>query len=1107
MERNFSFFWGALIFSAFLLAASASDAAGAQKCEQWAGKVASVQGKVESLAAGETEWRQVALDETFCPGDQIRVLENSRADLLLNNEGVMRLGENTSITLESATEDKSTVLDMVKGAGHFFSTKPNSLEVKTPYTVAGVRGTEFLINVEENKTSLSIFAGAVLAQNDLGRLELTSGQSAVAEAGKAPVLRVVAKPRDAVQWALYYPPLIYAPEGAVQAGREKPDARVYAQRASELLAVGSVDEAKANIDKALGISPNLGDAYALQSIIAVVQNDKDKALGLAQSAVKADPKSAAAYLALSYAQQARFDVDGARKSLLEAVNQEPQNALAWARLAEVWSMSGNLDKSLDAAQKAVSLAPNLSRTQTVLGFAYLTEIKTDQARKAFQKAVELDQADPMPRLGLGLAIIRGGDLREGGKQIEIAASLDPNNSLIRSYLGKVFYEEKRGTLDEREFKIAEELDPKDPTPWFYDAVAKQTTNRPVEALQDYQKAMDLNDNRAVYRSKLLLDSDEAARGVGLASIYSALGFEQRALVEGWEAVNLDPSNYSAHRFLADEYSVLPRHEIARVSELLQSQLLQPLNIAPLEPRLGQSNLFLLSTLGPAASGFNEFNPALFGRNQVNFLAGGIVGERGTYAGEGVVSAIQDNVSMSGGFSHFETQGWREYSYQYTDLGNFFIQSALSPKLNVQVEYRYANTDRGDTQLRFFDQDFTPLDNTDRTNSIRAGFHYAFAPGSDLIGNFAYQNEKSNQLENFSLPAIKFMELFSVITPQDGYSGEVQYLFRSERVSLVGGAGYFRVDRDVTYLYQVLPPYASLTSNFQNTVTDHFNVYLYSNINLLDNLVATIGASGDFIWQTVKDDTSTDHNADQFNPKFGLTWNPLPWTTVRAAVFRTMNRDLLTSQTLEPTQVAGFNQFYDDLNETKAWTYGGGVDQKFTECIFGGVEAYHRSLTVPYTFSPDPNVLLDEKAPWSETLARTYLYWTPQKWLAFTGEYQYEQLNRDPEFTLYEQNVSTHKVPLGVMFFHPCGLTAGLKGTFYDQTGNFQRSNGSFQHGQDDFFVMDAVLSYRLPKRYGFITFGVKNLADQHFQFADTDINNPSIRPCRIAFGQITLYLP
>jgi tetratricopeptide (TPR) repeat protein len=225
----------------------------------------------------------------------------------------------------------------------------------------------------------------------------------------------------------------------------------------------------------------------------------------------------------------------------------------------------------------------LSRTQTVLGFAQLAAIQLSQARESFEKAISFDQGDPLPRLGLGLAKIRAGELDAGSREIEVAASLDPGNALVRSYLGKAYYEEKRSPRDEREFGVAKQLDPNDPTPWFYEAIAKQTTNRPVEALQELEKARELNDGRAIYRSQLLLDSDAAARAASQARIYSELGFQQRALVEGWQAVSRDPSNFSAHRFLADSYGVLPRHEIARVSELLQSQLLAPVTNTPLQP--------------------------------------------------------------------------------------------------------------------------------------------------------------------------------------------------------------------------------------------------------------------------------------------------------------------------------------------------------------------------------------------------------------------------------------------------------------------------------------------------------------------------------------------
>ena len=476
--RKFLFLLSLIIFLSMILAPLSVSA---KTCEQWVAKAVSVEGKVEAKRDGETQWQQVQPDETFCAGDQIRVMDNSRADLSFANQPLLRLDQNSTITLAGIEEETSGIadlfksaakLDLIEGAAHFFSRLPRNLEVRTGFVNAGVEGTEFFIRVADNKTFISVFEGKVLAANESGNLSLTSGQSAVAEAGKAPVLQVVAQPRDAVRWALYYPPVL-----------DGPGADSLVNEAAQLLSVGRVDEAGSKIKQALSADPANSGALSLQSIIAVVQNDKEGALDAANKAVAADPTSATAQIALSYAQQAGFDLESARASLEKAVELEPDNALAWARLAELHSSFGDLDKALEAAQKAVELNPNLSRTQTVLGFAYLTQINTVEARTVFNKAIELDQADSLPRLGLGLAKIRDGELEDGRREIEIAASLDSNSSLIRSYLGKAYYEEKRTDLDGREYAIAKELDPNDPTPWFYDAIRKQTINQPVEALQ------------------------------------------------------------------------------------------------------------------------------------------------------------------------------------------------------------------------------------------------------------------------------------------------------------------------------------------------------------------------------------------------------------------------------------------------------------------------------------------------------------------------------------------------------------------------------------------------------------------------------------------------
>ncbi len=1079
------------VFASIFAAMISSGAATAETCGQWAAKVVSVQGNVQVQGAGDSQPRPVLFKETLCPGDTLRVKERGRADLLMPNETLVRLDQNTTVKFSDPARERPSIVDLIVGAAYFISRTPRKFNVHTPFVNAGVEGTEFLAAVETGKTLLSVFEGRVLASNMEGGLMLTSGMSGVAESGKAPVLRIVARPRDAVQWTLYYPPILPLPS----AGQETP--ADWRARASNLLAVGRVDEAEAEIGEALKKAPGDSSALALQSVIAVARNEKDKAIDFARKSVQADPGSATARIAMSYALQARFDLAGALGSLRDAVKADPGNALAWARLAELRMSFGDLDEALFAARKSAGLSPGLARARTVLGYAYLAQVDTKASMEAFGKAVELDQADPLPRMGLGLAMIREGDLAGGRESIEIAASLDPQNSLIRSYLGKAYYEEKRDKPASTQLEMAKELDPNDPTPYFYDAIRKQTLNRPVEALRDLQKSVALNDNRSVYRSKLLLDEDLAARSASLGRIYDDLGFRQLALAEGWKSLNADPADYSAHRFLSDSYSALPRHEIARVSELLQSQLLQPINITPVQPHLAESNFSVLSGSGPADLSFNEFNP-LFNRNRFALQAAGVGGSLRTLGEEIVQSGVQGKFSYSVGQFHYQTDGFRQNSDNRQNIYNAFAQWSLSHKTGLQAEFRSRDTATGDLALRFITDDFFPFQRqTEETRSIRLGLRHAFSPGSDLLASFIY--EKKDSVAADSVPF-----LLDIRTRDRHFGLELQHLYRSERLRIIGGGGYFNVDReDVFNLSLPVPPIPLVVDDVTENDIRHANLYVYTHAGCIRNVILTIGASVDFLNDANDTKGSTpEHN--QLNPKIGVTWSPLPSTTLRAAAFRAFTKTLpSTQQTLEPTQVAGFNQFFDDFQGTESWRYGAGVDHMFSADLSGGAEYSRRDLEVPVNV----NFAEFSQTEWKERLGRAYLYWAPHRWLALRAEYQYERFDHGETRNPGVVGVTTDRFPLGIGFFHPSGLGLRAKATYFDQEGTFERSTNlalPSTDGADRFWIFDASAAYRLPRRLGIVSVEGKNLFDRSFGFHDTDPFHPSILPKRTVFFRFTL---
>jgi tetratricopeptide (TPR) repeat protein len=1085
--------------------------AAATECPELAGIVVSAQGAVEVRRAAAAVWVAAAREDRVCAGDAVRVGAPGRAAILLPHEAVLRLSDNTTVVFPARpVREPSSWVELVNGFAHFLSRVPRGLKIFTPFVNGTVEGTEFWVEVAADHARLAVVQGRVVADNQWGSLVLGHGQAAIARRGQPPTPVALVRPRDAIQWALHYPSVLddapadfpdlpgedwpalvrrsitafragdlagsFAALSSARPGIRDP--RFLAYRARLLLAVGGVDEAAADLEDVLRSAPGHPEALALLASIAVVQGRNAEALRLAQAAVNADPTSGVARIALSYAQQAHFDLAGALTSVEAAVAHTPENALAWARLAELRLSVGRRSDAVAAATTATVLDPTVSRAHTVLGFAHLAELRPEPARQAFDRAIALDSSDPLPRLGLGLVRIRTGDLEGGRRELEVAAGLDANRSLVRSYLGKAYYEERRPQPAAAELATAAELDPNDPTPSFYDAILKQSENRPVEALAALQRAIALNDHRLVDRSRLLLDEDLAARSASLARIYDDLGFQQLALSEGWAALRADPGSYSAHRLLADVYSVLPRHEVARVSELLQAQLLQPLSVSPLQPRLRVGDFFFPPGTGPVTASLHEWNP-LFNRDQLQLRASGLVGGNGTLGDDLAIGVVHDRLSVSLGQSHYRTDGFRDNNDLRRSIWNAFAQFSLTPDTSVQLEVLHSDFEHGDLLMRFDPDNFSDtLRQEERTSFMRGGLRHSFAPGSDLIASVIHH------WGDFTTSAPPFL---TIVSDVEGWQGELQHLWRRDRFSLVSGLGYSRVHAIDTITFFGTP-------TLEEEFVHQGNAYAYADIALHRTFTVTAGASVDVTRGGITERTLV-------NPKLGLVWRALPATVVRAAAFRTLKRELLSSQTVEPTQVAGFNQFLDDAEGTEAWRYGIGLDQKLAANLFAGAEVSARHLEVPFFEVADDRV---SATTWREALGRGYLSWAPHPWVALGIEYHYERLRRDLALADGIASVRTHRLPLTVSLFHPSGFLGRVQASYVNQRGRFENVFGERGPGSDRFWVTDAAAGYRLPRRFGIVTVEVRNLFDTQFRFQETDRLRPLLYPERLVLGRLTL---
>ena len=1064
----------------------------------WQAVVVAIEGVVQI----ETPKGWVLLEpgDALCHGDTIRTGPFSRATVRIPEGTLVRIDADSAIRVHAVENETQSwfdvVVKLIKGTLHAISRDPESLSFDTPFVNAGIEGTEFVLEVTEEGTAVTVLEGEVALENRYGTAGVPGGQRGFVPAGGGPTIEPVDTALRAVDWTRQYPPLLdrELPRGDQEPREdaERISPAFYTGRAASRLRAGAKDAAARDLEAALALEPTFAEAFALSALIALADGDKAHALELGSRAVELAPGEAAGWLALSHVSRAGFDLRAALSNAESAVRAEPRNAIAWARLAEARLEARDYGGARQAALESLSIAPDLGHAHAMIGFVDLVERGGAAAEKSFRKAIALQPSSWTARLGLALALYRQGDRRAARTEAEIALALDPTRATLRSHVGRIYDDENRTALGATLLDLAKLLDEDDSTGWFYDALRKQHENRLAEALLDFRRAYRNNGREGVYGSRLTLDEDLRARSAGIGRLHSALGFEHLAAVSGWRATIDDPNDYSAHRLLADVYAHRPRHHLARVNEVYQALLHQPLNVTPVQPQLSESSPFLLDVAGPSALAFQEYHSLLLD-NGLSAQTSAVAAGNGTRGMDLAINGVHDRISYNVGVFSFETDGFRPNNDFEQHLFDAIVQARPNARTTYTVELRRNEIEKGDLALRFDPSSFSRLVREAETvDSVRFGLRRTTSGGTWLASVIAEQADEDIH---------GIFDTFSQRGTLEGAALDLQYITTIGSWNLVGGTRAQRQrQKDDALAGGPQPPVpatptgAPTPSGVQDV--SHASGYLYANFEATEALRFTFGSN----LESVEGNGITRRRV---NPKLGVMWDITDRTTLRAAAFDTLQPSVVSRHniqpTLEPTHVMGFNQRYFGTLGEEARRFGLAIDHEFADNLFGGAEISHGDIETDIaTFEPGSATFVLDRISRDERTSRLYLYWLPSARVSLSVTHDYERFDSPTTGPEGFDRLRTHRLPVAVNYFHPSGFTAGVKAMFVDQDGLFGSPINELERGSDRFWLADLALGLRLPSKRGEVSFRVHNLFDRQFRFQDTDPENPRIFPERLA---------
>lgn len=220
-------------------------------------------------------------------------------------------------------------------------------------------------------------------------------------------------------------------------GFSSSDAPAMHFKAAALLREGKGEEAKEAMSSYAGTGADDARSLYVRGRMLLASGDNAAAESDFKNAVKADPGYGNAYFGLALVALLQEDKDKAVRLLEKAVEINPRDSESLLMLGTIHSESGNNAKALEFTEKAYKINPYDYMTIVNMGTVYSRMGKAREGAEYYLKASELYPEKPVPAFNLGNIFYLSGQKAEAVKWLEKALKADPQFNPALELLKKI----------------------------------------------------------------------------------------------------------------------------------------------------------------------------------------------------------------------------------------------------------------------------------------------------------------------------------------------------------------------------------------------------------------------------------------------------------------------------------------------------------------------------------------------------------------------------------------------------------------------------------------------------------------------------------------------